>query len=176
MRDVEELIRALEGPAPPPGAPAWPRRRPWGSGIAAALALAAAVLLTVWAWAPDDGGPSTRGIDVDGIAPVELEMRMVVERGGIAVRISPDAPLQVGERVLFRASATRTTPAALWVEGPTGRERIATLQLDPVPRDVGGPRGLVGYRFDAPGRYTFSLSADGAPCKACAATSFEVGP
>ncbi|MEQ1566978.1 MAG: hypothetical protein ABMA64_15150 [Myxococcota bacterium] len=169
MRDVDQWLAALDGPPPPPRAPDWPaerssRWRPWA--IAGGLALAAGVALAL---ALPERGPRSRGVPSE--LP-ELDLRMVAERGGVAVRVSE--PLHTGERVLFRASADRQTRAELWVEGPRGRERLTGLTVDPTPRDVGDATGLLGYRFDTPGRYVFHLTPEGDTCGECPALPVEV--
>jgi hypothetical protein len=174
MRDVDELLRALDSPEPEGEAPAWPapRRARWPlpalSALSALSALAAALL--VWWWSSP--APTLRGLPDDA---VELELRMVVERGGVAVRLPRRLPLQTGERVLFRVQADRPTQASLWVEGPSGREDIASPEVGTAPRDVGDDRGLVGYRFDGPGRYVFHLEPqDGSCAGSCPALEVEV--
>jgi hypothetical protein len=169
MRDVDELLRALDSPEPPAEAPAWPAPRSRARWLAAGLALAAALLLALLASAPS---PSLRGLGADA---AELELRMVVERGGVAVRLSPRVPLQVGERVLFRVRSDQPTRAQLWVDGPQGREDIASVEVDAAPRDVGDGSGLIGYRFDGPGRYVFHLAPPQGSCAApCPALEVEV--
>jgi hypothetical protein len=168
MRDVDELLRALDSPEPPETAPAWPSRSRARWPVAA-LALAATVLVVVWWTAP---APALRGQPDD---TVELELKMVVERGGVAVRVSPQLPLQTGERVLFRVRSDRPTPARLWVLGPAGREDIASVEVEPTPRDVGDGRGLTGYRFDGPGRYVFHLAPQEGRCTdSCPSLALEV--
>jgi hypothetical protein len=103
-----------------------------------------------------------------------LDLRMVIERAGTAVRLSGGSRAGIGERVLFRASAERPTRARLWVDGPDGPEPIITIDLDRSPRDVGNDSGLVGYRFESAGRYVFHLTPASGTCADCPAIPVEV--
>lgn len=168
MRDVDELLRALDGPRAPIAAPPWPRRRPRWVYAAGALAAAAAALVAV-----GFGGTSLPGIrGFAGDTPT-FDLRMVVERGGVAVRVAGGS-LHTGERVLFRAAATSPTLGVVWVEGPRGAESIASVEVDGVPRDVGDGGGLAAYRFDRPGRYVFHLSSAVGQCVDCPTIPVEV--
>ncbi|MEZ4236998.1 MAG: sigma-70 family RNA polymerase sigma factor [Myxococcota bacterium] len=143
-RDVDALIRDLAGPSAPTAAPAWPAPRRWPV-VVTALALAA-VLLAVWA--RPAATPTARGVVG---AAVALDLRMVVERGGIAVRVAAGEPLRVGERVLFRVAAEAPTDATLWVVGPRGRERVADVALDAVPATWAARTAWWGTASTAPG-------------------------
>jgi hypothetical protein len=131
------------------------------------LALAAGLLAICVGRPPE---PGLRGFSADRPA---LDLRRVVERGGVAVRVAGE-PLHPGERVLFRAAADSPTRAVLWVRGPDGAEAIASVDVDATPRDVGGGGGLAGYRFDRPGRYLFHLSAAVGQCDDCPTIPVEV--
>lgn len=164
MRDVDDLIRALEPPAapdrPPRPAPAWPR---W-------VALAAAALLVGW-WLIPAPGPAPRGI---GASVVALDLRMVVVRGGVAVRVGAGQSLARGEQVLFRVSSDPPGAVRVWVEGPEGTQSIAEIDAGPVPRDVADGAGLVGYRVERSGRYRFHLEPRGGGCADCPVLALEV--
>ena len=166
MRDVDDWVRDLRGPPTTARAPAWPSRRRWVwpgvLAVAATLALAVGLAPAV--------RPGTRG----SIGEAAIELRLVVERGGVAVRLPSDGSLHVGERVYFRVSASRATPARVWVEGPTGRrEEIGTIDADPRPRDLADGSGLIAYEFDGVGRYLFRTSTDGS-CRGCPAVTVDV--
>lgn len=164
MRDVDEWIRELRGPPTTAAAPVWPReRRRWWVPV---LALAAAAALIVGLWTAPGAG--TRG----GIGAPTFELRLVVERGGVAVRL-PSSPLQVGERVYFRVAASRATEARIWVEGPLGREELGAIPVDVRPRDLSDGAGLTAYEFDVPGTYLFQASEDGT-CHSCPTVAVEV--
>ena len=153
MRDPDDLLRALESPDPPDEAPPWPVERRSRLGWAVALAAAAVVALFLGVRAPET--PTTRGADA---SPPTLDLRMAVERDGVAERVATGAVLRRGERVVFRVAADRETPARLWVEEPGGTSVIVETDAGPVPRDIGDPQGLLGYRFDSPGRHVFHLT------------------
>ena len=163
MRDVDELLRALEGPEAPTVAPAWPREEPIRRRIwpyaAAGLAMAAAILLAVTIPHPTQ---ATRGIE----GPATVDLRMVASRGGEAVRVT-DTPYGKGERVYFRLATSRQAQVALWVDGPNGRETVGSFAATPTPVDAADAAGLVAYVFDVPGTYVFSASTHGVgqcPC------------
>lgn len=162
MRDVDDWIRDLQGPATTARPPAWPRRH---RGIVLALAVACALIVGFW----QSGRPLTRGATGDPM----VELRLVVERGGVAVRLPSDGVLHVGERVYFRVAASRPTRAVVWVEGPTGREDLATMDADARPRDLSDGSGLIAYEFDGAGRYLFRTSTDGS-CQGCPTVAVEV--
>jgi hypothetical protein len=168
MRDVDDWIRDLRGPTAPPEVPPWPRpaRRLWAI---AGLALAAVLLLALL------GVPSAeRRLRGNPVAP-ELDLRLAVDRGGVAIRATEGASCSVGERVFFRLSASVADEASVWVEGPAGRELIGTLAVSPEPRDLGDERGLTSYQFDEPGPYTFRASTEGwGVCRACPSVRVEV--
>lgn len=173
MPDPDDLIRALQSPDPPAEAPPWPvERRPprlrWWAAAGAVLAAAGLVLAFGWPTEPS----RARGAEPD---PATFDLRMVVERGGVARRVATGAKLRLGERVMFRVSADRPTSARLWVEEPTGTSVIVETDAGPVPRDVGDGRGLVGYRFESPGRHVFHLtSGAGGECADCPSLAVEV--
>ena len=166
MDDLDTLIRELKGPPPPPVR--LPRKTRW-IPISAALLAAAGIL--VWAWPePQVGRRGQEGPDTD------YDLRAVIDRDGQSVRVSPGALYQVGEVLYFRVAADRTGPAALWVEGPEGQVQVARPDLSPSPTDVRDAGGLVGWRFERPGRYSFYLSSEVGDCPvgACARLDLEV--
>lgn len=172
MRDVDDLLRALQSPSPPEQAPAWPRepRRSRRSLAIASggLLLAAAVLLAL---ALGGEGQRPRGVSE---ASAVLDLRMVVERGDVAVRIADGATLTVGERVLFRVASAQEGEVRLWVEHDGREETIAVVPASPRASDVGDARGLIGYRFDLPGRYVFHLGPRAGLCGDCPSLAVEV--
>ena len=157
--DLDEMLRGLHAPAPPVRAP---RPRPvWRVGV---LALAAVLLLSLGiGLSREDSGLLLRG--APPIAAPSLDLRMAVERGGSALRVSEGGTYRVGERVFFRVSAQLPTDALLFVEGPSGRERITRLQAGPQAEDVSSDHGLMAYTFDQPGHYVFGLSPLDAPAR-----------
>jgi len=89
-----------------------------------------------------------------------LELRAVVERDGVAVRIGDDGLAYVGERVYFRAYALVETDVSLVVEGPVRRQTLRRVRALPEGADVRTEGGLLAYEFDVPGAYTFSLDGE----------------
>lgn len=179
MREVDDLLRALETPEPPERPPAWPEPRPpfWRSAhlwLPVSAALAAALLL--WIALPHDPQRDVQMRGIEDELPIQLDLRMVVERGGVAVRVSSGSALRTGERVLFRVQADRPAEATLWVEGPMGNTAVASPQVGTRPQDVGDRRGLVGYRFDTPGRYVFRLAPTEGSCQPCPEVEVVVLP
>jgi len=174
MRDVDQLISDLRGPDPPPRAPDWPApRRRWPLVAVVGLGAAFAAWLVVARSA--DEAPTPRSAHV--IERSVIDLRMVVERDGVAVRIASGSVLRVGERVWFRATAQPAIESILWVEGPAGRTQAWSGPLGPRPTDLGGADGLIAYRFDRPGRYEFVLSpGPPPPCADCTTRTFEVVP
>lgn len=154
---LDAMIRGLE--LPPPRARA-PRPAPRRFGVPVALALAAAVLLAVGASPLGDRDQARlRGTSIEA-GPV-LDLRMAVERASTTMRVTDGGRYHLGERVFFRVSASRSTSAVLWVEGPDGRQVIERLQVGPTVEDVGDAQGLVSFVFDRAGHYTFGLSSEG---------------
>ena len=153
---IDAMILGLELPPPPARAPR-PARR-WG--VPVAVALAAVALLAVGAsFQVDLDQARLRGTPVE--TSPDLDLRMAVERASTTMRVTDGGRYHLGERVFFRVSASQSTPAVLWVEGPEGRQIIERLQVGPKVEDVGDAQGLVSYVFDRAGRYTFGLSTLG---------------
>jgi hypothetical protein len=168
-RDVDDWVRDLEGLGQAPRvAPAWPAERRWWP-VSLGLGLAAASLLGVWLATSEVPVGLRGGL---GTQPV-LELRLAVERGGVAVRLG--GPCRVGERVFFRLSSSLPARAHVWVEGPEGRELLGVTELEGSPIDLGGSGGLVAYQFDLPGQYLFRASPDGmGVCRDCPTVAVEV--
>lgn len=172
MRDVDDWIRDLKGPPAPSHVPQWPQpqhtRRTLGG-----LALAAAALLVAAVWtASDRGEPHARGGPPGGVT---LDLRMVVDRGNVAVRATDGSLCRVGEQLFFRLSASTSTAAFVWVEGPGGRQPVGAMAVDPQPRDLSDTSGLVSYRLDVPGRHVFRASTEGmGRCQGCPSITLEV--
>jgi hypothetical protein len=160
MRDVDDLLRDLRPRAPAPMHPPAPgSRRSRGLVVVYAVAALAAIVVIAVPAPPTFRGRSGHAT---------LDLRMTVERGGVAVRASPEVPLAVGERVYFRVASEGPGMAHLWVEGPSGREPIAVVEVDAAPRDVGTEKGLTAYRVDEPGTYVFRASVEGVGvCRGC---------
>lgn len=154
MRDIDALIAGIEGPAPPAEPPRIRRRRPGPWLAVAGLALVAGALLVV-------GGPAGPRFRGSAAERVQVDLRMSVDRGGVAVRLAPDHEVHTGDRVFFRVTASRETTVAVWVEAPGGLTPIALVEAGPEPTDVGRDGGLVAWRFDGPGRYVFRASHEG---------------
>ena len=172
MPDPDDLLRALRAPSHPP-------RRPLARGATTSPSGGGPRRVRCWRppgwcwrspWQPE---PSrARGAELH---PATFDLRMVVERGGVAKRVATGTKLRLGERVMFRVSADRATSARLWVEEPTGTAVIVETDAGPVPQDVGDGRGLVGYRFESPGRHVFHLtSGAGGECADCPSVAVEV--
>src|SRR5687768_13816545 len=131
-RDVDDWVQDLQGLGQAPrAAPAWPRQRRWWP-VSFGVGLAAAGLLGVWLATSETPAGLRGGM---GAEPI-LELRLAVERGGVAVRLS--GPCRVGERVFFRLSSSLPARAHVWVEGPSGREMLGVAQLEGGPLDLGG--------------------------------------
>lgn len=146
------------------------RPRWWASALITALcgvAAGLAVSLLV-----DDPGAHLRG--VPGTPVVDL--RMAVDRGDdLALRVSAGGGYHVGDKVFFRLSVTPSADVRVWVDGPTGRTRIAEVRADAAPADIRSDQGLVAWQFDGPGRYTFTAGAVGdEACRGCAHLEVEV--
>lgn len=168
-RDVDDWVRDLQvlGQAPPQ-APAWPAERrwwPWGL----TLGLAAACAVGLW-FAAARAPVGLRG----GLsAQPALELRLAVERGGVAVRLA--GPCRVGERVFFRLSSSMPTRVHVWAEGPAGSEPLGVVDLEGGSLDLGSGGGLVAYQFDQAGQYLFHASSDGMGlCHDCPTIPVEV--
>ncbi len=152
MPDIEDLINRLEGP--PPRRTTAPRPPRWSYQATAAIAMAAAVLISAGAWLAQDHYQAARGLEGDYAA---LDLRMVVEREGQAYRVSRGSTYFLGERVFFRLSASREQQVSLWVVSPGGRELITVAQAAPTAYDLVSAGGLMGYEFDTPGEHSFIL-------------------
>lgn len=172
MRDVDTLLRALDGPGSALPAPAWPEPprapRMWVPVLGAA-ALAAAVAVAVASGSNSDvrlrGAPGR----------VRVDLRMVVDRGDGALRISNGSTYYVGDRVYFRVAASPGTRLLVWVDGPDGREEIGAVDATDAPADLRAGGGLVAWEFDRPGRYTFSAGAElDTSCEGCDHVTLEV--
>ncbi len=164
MHDVDVLLGRLIGPPPPVRAPAFPPRRSFPWRMALALAAGLTLLVTGISLRPESE-VGYRGPGTHTPGAVFLDLRMVVERGGEAFRVSRNAGCQVGERVFFRIAADRQVPVVLLVDGPAGREEVARATASPAAADVRTGSGLAAYTFDRPGTYTFVLTTD--PSLAC---------
>jgi hypothetical protein len=163
MREVEDVLRALKGPEAPRQPPRLSDRRPWAAGM-----LAAAILLGLLVAGRE--APRLRG----GPSEAELDLRVTVERGGVAMRTSLEVPLHVGERVFFRVASSEPATAYVWVDTPSGRVEIASVSVDGGSRDVGSAGGLTAYRIDEPGRYAFRVSTEGPGiCHGCPTIELE---
>ncbi|MCB9742561.1 MAG: hypothetical protein H6740_08180 [Alphaproteobacteria bacterium] len=182
--DVDALVRDLEVPGPELGPPPWPQpglldrlraalRHP-GVLLAGAALVAALALLALRPPSLPEQGPSLRGVDAQQLPEPFLDL--VLEADGQARRLARGEAVDVGDRVFFRVSASRAHALTLSVAGPTGREVLAHTTAGPTPVDLGGPRGLHAWRFDAPGRYAFSLSTtpEGCPRPGCTTLIVEV--
>lgn len=187
---VDALLRALDGPrssAPAPAfeapaaAPPTPANTPFRATLPLPRArwqlpslalglvgLAAGVALFVSPPAP----PTLRGAPA---TPV-VDLRMAVDRGGPdAMRVSAGGRYHVGDEVFFRLAVTPAARVRVWVDGPTGRTAIAEVAADASPTDLGSTGGLIAWRFDTPGRYTFTAGAvDDPACDGCAHLDVEV--
>jgi hypothetical protein len=156
MPDLDQLIRDLRGAPPPRQAPQVTKSRRW-----APVALAATALLAVGAgaaWMLADGPyVGLRGAE----GTTDLDLRMVVERGGRTLRVSRDGTCNIGEQVFFRVAANPRTELTLWVEGPLGKEEIARTFASPEPTDLESGHGMVSFEFERPGWHTFVLAPAG---------------
>lgn len=147
--EMDVLVASLKGPTPPAHAPPIPRIRRWPFAVAG-LGLAVAAGFLFWP------GPQTTPRGAAGQPAFDL--RLAVERDGVAYRVSRGETYHVGDTVYFRIAATPVSRAVLQVEGPGGRETVATLRAGPTPEDVQVDGQTVAWRFDAPGTWTFRLS------------------
>jgi hypothetical protein len=155
QHDVDQLIGRLQGPEPTQHQAPVPQGYPQGRLI---LLAAAAVLLIavggIGGWRGHQHA-TMRGLeDPDAV----LDLRMVVERGGVAVRVHEGSQYTVGERVFFRVAASRQAEVQLWVYGPGGMQRIAEAMAVPEAQDLGSGDTLLAWEFDQPGPYRFVLS------------------
>jgi hypothetical protein len=172
MPDLDQLIRDLKGAPPPAKAPEAQARRPWPL-----LALAATLLVAVagglsWTLAPEPY-VALRG----GSGEVQIDLRMVVERGGRTLRVSREGACFIGEQVFFRLASSPGAEVALWVDGPDGRERIAELMATPEPRDLESEQGMVSFEFERAGSHSFYLAPswdDDCTSRACEMLTVEV--
>jgi hypothetical protein len=174
MRDVDTLLRALDGPRSEAPAPDWAALRAGDRArtrTRVLVALAAVAALAIVVTARPETAVGLRG--ATGIPTVDL--RMVADRGDGAVRLTEGGIYHVGDRVFFRLAASPGARVSLWVDGPLGRETIADVDAGAAPEDVRSGDGLVAYAFDAPGRYAFVAGAAGDPdCVGCARHVVEV--
>ncbi len=162
--DVDRILGALRGPEPPSAPPVLPDEQAWWRRPQ--VALAAAVLLAVGAWslaAPRDP-PQTRG--VGGPVPT-VELRVVVDDDGRAVRVNRRQAYPVGQRVFFGVKAEPLSGVSLWVDGPGGRDVITRVDAGPEVETLD-----VAYQLDQPGEWTFRLAA--APAGVCPEESCDV--
>jgi hypothetical protein len=170
MPDLDTLLRDLRGAPPPREAPRITRRGRW-----APIALAAGVLVAAGggaAWMLGQGPY----VGLRGAAgETQLDLRMVMERGGRTQRVSRDGICNIGEQVFFRVAANPSTEVSLWVEGPNGREVIAEIHASPEPIDLQTGRGMVSWEFERAGRHTFVLAPIGdEDCLAAACQELSV--
>ena len=164
---IQDLDRQRRLRAKPPPQPWWTR----AAVPVAALAAAAAVLLVVL---PGDGdgdgdGDGIRNRSIGGGAWVSPEqaappaLRLAIERDGIVEPLKPGKAVQLGDRLFFRIESQQVGTADLWIDGPSGREKLSSVSFSqPGTLDVPRGDGLLAWRFDARGRYHFEVLADGA--------------
>jgi len=184
--DVDELIAALETPAAPPDPPAWPEeeaaeqgapvvRGPWSirkRTVATVAALAAAGVAALLVLPPFAERDETIGFRGDGeTAPVEVELKLAVEREGRAERVDESTTLKVGERVFFRVGTSRDAEVELIAVTPEGEEDLGRFESVTVPADVRTVGGLLAYEFEVPGTYAFHACG---PAPKCATVVVEV--
>lgn len=175
QRDIERLLGRLQGPEPEarpaPVPEAWPASR------SVILAAAAALLVAVGGlagWQGHEHYATTRGVED---AAVSLDLRMVVERDGQAIRVHSGAEYSVGERAFFRIAASRQADVTLWVEGPDGRQQVGHFAASPELQDLSHGDGLLAWEFDQPGAYVFVLAegeVDDCEPELCPRVSLEV--
>jgi hypothetical protein len=179
---VDELIRALVAPEPPPEPPMlnagsrWPRRGIFAG--AAMVALAAGVLLVLRQPSTGTSGMVARGKASEAPPPaVDLQIAAQKEAsaGGGTVRLADGDFLSLGQPVYFRVSTERSTTVWVWVEGPSGSEPVASVEVGPEPRDIQTPAGHVVWSADRAGSHTIRASSRGAGvCEPGSCTSVNV--
>ncbi|GEM_PF-5317375 len=150
--DVDRILGALRGPAPPDAPPALPDERPlWRRPV---LALAAAVLLGIGIGTlgnPEPEPLATRG--ATAAAPTAVELRVVVDADGTAQRINRTTAYPVGQLVFFGIAAEPQADVTLWVKGPSGSESLAKLATGPTLHTL-----PTAFALDQPGAWTFHLT------------------
>lgn len=154
MHPVDVLLLGLRADHPPADPPAIPiplRQRPQVLLLAAVLL--AAVLPGVLRTGSQVG---SRGEPVAMRSAIDL--RMIVARDGVSMRISDGGAAFVGERVYFRSAGPDGAPLRLSVAGPKGDMLLQRLSAEAAGADVRTENGLLAYEFETPGRYTFALS------------------
>jgi len=156
MQTLEDQLARLKAPPPPPCPPAIPVERERGAW----WLMAAAVLLTV-SFGVMQRGPyqSARGgTGAASFAAALTELRMVVERDGLALRLRDRATCGVGERVYFRVAGDPSARLTLAVEGPDGVEPILDFHPTLQSQHLRIDDGLIAYEFESPGWYQFLLT------------------
>jgi hypothetical protein len=155
MPEIEDILNELEGPPAPDTVPEPPPdRRGWLYCAGASFAL-----LGLFAGLAVVGIGNDRHSGLRGeIGEIQVDLRMIVERSSGLTRVTPQATYYIGETVWFRAGATPEADLVLRVESPQGVINLAEFHATPHPEDVRNGAETVGWRFDAPGRYSFVLT------------------
>jgi len=137
--------------------------------LIAAAALVAIAVPAAW-WSIGEPYTGLRGTSSASV----VDLRMVLERGDEVMRLGRHA--KVGERVLFRVAAAEDGELWMWVDGPEGEARLTQQRVGPTLEDVRTHEGLVGYRFEVAGQYTFFASLIEGDClpESCTLHAVEV--
>lgn len=173
---IDGEIDRLVGPEPTHHQAPIPEERSYRQVMLMAVAAVALLVVGGFAGWQGHGVATTRGLAEHAAV---LDLRMVVERGGQAVRVHEDAAYLVGERVFFRIAASEPTEVGLWVHAPDGVQEIARTMAGPQAQDLGSGESLVAWEFDRPGQYRFVLvQGEPAVCTParCPGITLEVGP
>jgi hypothetical protein len=182
LLEVDGLIRALETPAAPVTAPAWPveealvvgtrrvaggaRTRWWAWAAAACVAgavllLGATKLIGTWTGAPADD-ISFRGAGRD--TPSSVGLALILDEGDAARTLPPGETVVMGSRVYFEVDAPYGKTVHVWVEGPHGLEPIGAMRGAGRPALLSERNSAPYYQLDEPGRLHFRASTEGEGC------------
>ena len=156
MHPIDALVRGLRADAPP-HAPAIPVPLRWR---VPALLLAAVLLAAVLPGVLQPADPARVGSRGAPVMSAPLDLRMLVERDGVAMRITDGAVAFVGERVYFRGAGPEGARLQLSVTEPHGEVLLKAFDATASGVDVRTEHGLLAYEFEAPGEYIFALGDD----------------
>lgn len=146
--------------APRPRAPSRIGPRTYALAAAALLAVGGGVLAFRGSEPDAPRMVHLRGAAPEGVRAVDLVL-VVSAPDGTLTRVGADA-LPVGSTVFLRVSSAPAGDVRVSVDGPEGSAELATVAGTPDGEVVETADGVLSYRFEATGTYTFTAgSSDG---------------